>query len=222
MPQIRRPYVSGDGCSRLASGFAGGAVSGVGRFVPHCFWLSRTTGNTVDLSPASSGDNRWGADVGTPADCTLFVEDDKRRVELTITVGQWRGFGCLETQLIPWIIVGYSIRQIVKGGCPLRPQSFCSRVCDWSWRGTVYPCRRDLFILWASPGGGSRSDRFGAYRNGADEDCRGCSFYRYCGRSGSKTKRTHVSVHFAGTGLLVRNVAGTCGRGAVVNTAMTF
>ncbi len=38
-------------------------------------------GNTLDLSPATSGDNRCAADVGTPADCTRFVEDDKRRVE---------------------------------------------------------------------------------------------------------------------------------------------
>jgi hypothetical protein len=36
---------------------------------------------TPGLPPASSGDNRCGADIGTPADRTRFVEDDKQRVE---------------------------------------------------------------------------------------------------------------------------------------------
>jgi hypothetical protein len=41
----------------------------------------RRPGDTRCQSEASCGDNRCGADVGTPADCTRFVEDDKRRVE---------------------------------------------------------------------------------------------------------------------------------------------
>jgi len=50
-------------------------------FGHHCFWLSRTTWKYSGLSPASSGDNRCGADVGTPADCTRFVEHNKQREE---------------------------------------------------------------------------------------------------------------------------------------------
>ena len=41
----------------------------------------RRPGDTRYQSQASCGDNRCGADVGTPADCTRFVEDDKGRVE---------------------------------------------------------------------------------------------------------------------------------------------
>jgi hypothetical protein len=41
----------------------------------------RPPGDTRCQSQVSCGDNRCGADVGTPADCTRFVEDDKRRVE---------------------------------------------------------------------------------------------------------------------------------------------
>jgi len=42
----------------------------------------RRPGDTRCQSQASCGDSRCGADVGTPADCTRFVEDDKRRVEM--------------------------------------------------------------------------------------------------------------------------------------------
>ena len=66
----------------LESGSAGGAVSGSRDVRPTTASGCRAPpGNTLDLLPASSGDNRCGADVGTPADHTRFVEDDKRRVE---------------------------------------------------------------------------------------------------------------------------------------------
>ena len=41
----------------------------------------RRPGDTRRQSQVSYGDNRCGADVGTSADCTRFVEDDKRRAE---------------------------------------------------------------------------------------------------------------------------------------------
>ena len=41
----------------------------------------RRPGDTRRQSQVSCGDNRCGADVGTPADCTPFVEDDKPKVE---------------------------------------------------------------------------------------------------------------------------------------------
>ncbi len=41
----------------------------------------RRPGDTRRQSQVSCGDNRCGADVGTPADCTRFVEGDKPRVE---------------------------------------------------------------------------------------------------------------------------------------------
>src|SRR5258707_8891911 len=60
-----------------------------------CIWVSdsqdvplatasdfpRRPGDTRRQSQVSYGDNRCGADVGTSADCTRFVEDDKRRAE---------------------------------------------------------------------------------------------------------------------------------------------
>ena len=41
----------------------------------------RRPGDTRRQSQVSSGDNRCGVDVGTPDDCTRFVEDDKQRAE---------------------------------------------------------------------------------------------------------------------------------------------
>ena len=41
----------------------------------------RRPGDTRRPSQLSCGDTHCGADVDTPADCTRFVEDDKRRVE---------------------------------------------------------------------------------------------------------------------------------------------
>jgi hypothetical protein len=41
----------------------------------------RRPGDTRRQSQVSCGDNRCGAGVGTPADCTRFVEGDKRRAE---------------------------------------------------------------------------------------------------------------------------------------------
>jgi hypothetical protein len=117
--------------------------------------------------------------------------------------------------------VGNSIRQIVKAGAH-RSHSLFALGVRLELEGNNVSLPQRPFYSVAIASGRQQADRFGAYRHGADEDCRGCLFYRCCGRSGSKTKRTHVSVHFAGTGLLVPGVAGTCGRGTVVNTAMTF
>jgi hypothetical protein len=51
----------------------------------------RRPGDTRRQSQVSWGDNRCGADVGTPADCTRFVEDDKRKVKRTMTVRTMAG-----------------------------------------------------------------------------------------------------------------------------------
>lgn len=63
-------------------------------------------------------------------------------------------FGCLETQLIPWIIVGYSIRQAVKGGIDGSRKLLACVCAIGVGVVTMYLCLRDLFILRASPAGG--------------------------------------------------------------------
>jgi hypothetical protein len=64
-------------------------------------------------------------------------------------------FGCLETQLIPWIIVGYSIRQIVKCGIHGSLNLLACVCAIGVGGGTMYLCLRDLFILSVSPAGSS-------------------------------------------------------------------
>src|SRR5258707_6645 len=70
------------GCFPTPEGSSGDAVSGSRDVRPTIASGCRAPpGNTPGLSPASSGDNRCGDDVGTPADRTRFVEDDTQRVE---------------------------------------------------------------------------------------------------------------------------------------------
>jgi predicted Co/Zn/Cd cation transporter (cation efflux family) len=64
--------------------------------------------------------------------------------------------GCLETQLIPWIIVGYSIRQVVKRGIH-GGRSRLAVVCGVGvGLGTLFFCCRDFLILLTLRAGPSR------------------------------------------------------------------
>ena len=70
------------GCSPLVADSGAATVSG-SQDVPLATAsdFPKRPGDTRRQLQVSCGDNRCGADAGTPADRTRFVEDDKRRVE---------------------------------------------------------------------------------------------------------------------------------------------
>ena len=69
-------------CSPRLAGSGGDAVSDSREVrLATASGFPRRPGDIRRHSQVSCGDTRCSADVGTPADCTRFVEDDKRRVE---------------------------------------------------------------------------------------------------------------------------------------------
>ena len=70
------------GCSPLVADSAAATVLGSRDFpLATASDFPGRLGDTRRPSQASCGDNRCGADVDTPPDCTRFAGDDKRRVE---------------------------------------------------------------------------------------------------------------------------------------------